>query len=76
MVPIACAAEKAWYLDRWDDFMIPKPFSRVVLAIGEPVAIPASTPVDQLEEYRLQMQYATNALMAESKQILEARKKT
>jgi hypothetical protein len=24
-----------------------------------------------MEEYRLQMQYATNALMAESKQILE-----
>ena len=76
MVPIACAAENAWYLDRWDDFMIPKPFSRVVLAIGEPVSIPASTPVGELEEFRLQMQYATNALMAESKQILEARKKS
>jgi lysophospholipid acyltransferase (LPLAT)-like uncharacterized protein len=73
MVPIACAAERAWYLKRWDDFMIPKPFSRVVLAIGEPVSVPKNTPPDKLEEYRLQMQYATNALMAESKQLLERR---
>jgi lysophospholipid acyltransferase (LPLAT)-like uncharacterized protein len=71
MVPMACAAEKAWYLNRWDDFMIPKPFSRVVLAIGEPVVVPKGTPLDALEEYRLQMQYATNALMAESKLQLE-----
>jgi lysophospholipid acyltransferase (LPLAT)-like uncharacterized protein len=68
MVPVACAAERAWYLKRWDDFMIPKPFSRVVLAVGEPIAVPAKTPLDGLEEYRLQMQYATNALMSESKQ--------
>lgn len=76
MVPIACAAEKAWYLDRWDEFMIPKPFTRVVLAVGEPISIPASTPVAEIEEYRLQMQYATNALMAESKQLLATRKES
>lgn len=71
MVPLACAADRAWYLDRWDDFMIPKPFARVVLAVGEPVVVPRDTAVDTLEEFRLEMQYATNALMAESKQILE-----
>ncbi len=37
MVPLACAADRAWYLNRWDDFMIPKPFARVVLAVGEPL---------------------------------------
>jgi len=70
LVPLACAAEKAWYLNRWDDFMIPMPFSRIVLAIGEPIEVPRTVSMDKLEEYRLQMQYATNALMAESKQIL------
>ena len=34
MVPLAAAADRAWYLDRWDDFMIPKPFARVVLGVG------------------------------------------
>lgn len=71
MVPLACAADRAWHLNRWDDFMIPKPFAKIVLAVGEPVCVPRDTPMDKLEEYRLEMQYATNALMAESKQILE-----
>jgi lysophospholipid acyltransferase (LPLAT)-like uncharacterized protein len=71
LVPVACAADRAWYLDRWDDFMIPKPFARVVLAIGEPIDVPKGTSMDDLETYRLQMQYATNALMQESKQVLE-----
>ena len=71
MVPLACAADRAWYLNRWDDFMIPKPFAKIVLAVGEPVAIPRDTPMGKLTEYRLEMQYATNALMAESKQFLE-----
>jgi len=70
LVPIACAADRAWYLDRWDNFMIPKPFAKVVLAVGEPVVVPRDTPMSKLEDYRLQMQYATNALMAESKQVL------
>ncbi len=74
LVPLACAADRAWYLDRWDDFMIPKPFARVVLAVGEPIAVPRGTSMEKLEDYRLQMQYATNALMAESKQLLKQRK--
>ncbi|MDA0994730.1 MAG: lysophospholipid acyltransferase family protein [Proteobacteria bacterium] len=71
MIPLACAADRAWYLKRWDDFMIPKPFARVVLAVGAPIEIPRHTPIDRMEDYRLQMQYAINALMAESRQALK-----
>ena len=51
--------------------MIPKPFARVVLAVGEPIEVPRDASMEKLEDYRQQMQYATNALMAESKQLLE-----
>ena len=73
LVPLACAADRAWYLDRWDDFMIPKPFARIVLAVGEPIGVPPDTPVDELEPYRKQMEYATKMLMAESKALLESK---
>ena len=63
IVPVACAAENAWYLDRWDDFMIPKPFSRVVMAVGKPYTIPAGTPLDKLEPHRLNVQQAVMSLM-------------
>lgn len=73
LVPLACAADRAWYLDRWDNFMIPKPFARVVYAIGEPVSIPPGTPVNEIEEYRQRMEDATNALISQSKEVLARR---
>ncbi len=70
MVPLACAADRAWYLNRWDRFMIPKPFARVVLAVGDPVDIPRNTPMEQLGKYGLQMQQAINALTETSEKAL------
>ena len=72
VLPIACAAEHAWYLDRWDHFMIPRPFSRVVLAIGEPCSIPADVALDAIEPYRLNVQEAVMSLMRQSEDRLKA----
>lgn len=71
ILPIACAAERAWYLDRWDDFMVPKPFSRIVLAVGEPYTIPADAPLDNLEPHRQAVQQAVMSLMQESEHALQ-----
>jgi hypothetical protein len=74
LVPLACAADRAWYLNRWDDFMIPKPFARIVLAVGDPVVVPKDAPMDALEQYRAGMEEATNRLMEQSKRALLDRK--
>ena len=73
MVPLACAADRAWYLDRWDKFMIPKPFARIVYAIGEPIIVPPDTPLNAIEEYRQRMENATNSLIDLSKEVLAQR---
>lgn len=39
IVPLAAAADRAWRLRSWDRLEIPKPFARVALTIGEPIAI-------------------------------------
>ncbi len=72
IVPIACAADRAWYLKRWDNFMIPKPFARIVIAYGEPYPIPADTPLDKLEPHRVNVQQAVMSLMAESQDALQS----
>jgi lysophospholipid acyltransferase (LPLAT)-like uncharacterized protein len=71
VVPIACAADRAWYLNRWDDFMVPKPFARIVLAIGAPYSIPAKAPLDSLESHRVAVQAAVMSLMADSEAALQ-----
>ena len=37
VVPVAIGASRAWYLSSWDRFVVPKPFSRVLMAYGEPM---------------------------------------
>lgn len=71
LVPLSCAADRAWYLKRWDRFMLPKPFARVALAVGEPLPIDRQTPVAELEERRVAIERATNELMERSKAALE-----
>lgn len=74
VIPIGCAADRAWYLNRWDDFMIPKPFARIVLAIGAPYPIPVDAPLDGLEIHRIAVQEAVMSLMADSETALHGPK--
>ncbi len=70
MLPMAAAADRAWYLRRWDNFMIPKPFSRVVVAIGEPLMPAPSTQPDDIEHGRLEMQLRLNSLKEKAQESL------
>jgi hypothetical protein len=70
IIPIGCAADRAWYLNRWDDFMVPKPFARIALAIGEPYALPPRTPLNELGPHRLLVQEAVMSLMTDSESLL------
>ncbi|MGB5245221.1 MAG: DUF374 domain-containing protein [Woeseia sp.] len=74
LVPISCAADRAWYLPRWDNFQLPKPFARVAIAVGEPLEVPRSTPVEQLESVRVRIETATRQLLSDATAALETSK--
>ncbi len=63
LVPLACAADRSWRLTSWDRMLVPKPFARVVIAIGEPHVVPRDTAVDGLERHRVEMENALMSLM-------------
>ena len=71
IVPVSCAAASKRELDRWDRFMIPLPFSRVVYAVGEPYVIPKDAGLDDLEAHRLNVQAAVMSLMRQSEDTLD-----
>ncbi len=52
--------------------MVPKPFSRVVVAVGKPYVIPPGTPVKELEPHRLNVQRAVMSLMQECEDSLRS----
>lgn len=39
IVPFYTSADRAWYFNSWDRFMLPKPFAQVTLRFGEPVKV-------------------------------------
>ena len=46
------ACQRAWLLNSWDDLMIPKPFSRVLLRLGKLIQVPSDA--DEAAQQRLQ----------------------
>lgn len=47
IVPISYAASRAFKFRAWDRFVLPLPFARVVIAVGEPIVVPkVMTPKD------------------------------
>ncbi len=69
--PIFCfyvAVDRAWVLNSWDAFIIPKPFSRVHCYVRSPISVPADADHDQalalmqkeLEETQFRAEQAFN----------------
>lgn len=54
--PTLASYEKAWIANSWDRFMVPKPFSRVLLRFGSIFPVPEITGNDQFESFRKQVE--------------------
>jgi len=56
ILPVTNSAKSRWTLSSWDGFLIPKPFSKAVIMIGEPIYVsPESTP-QELEEKKEELE--------------------
>ena len=54
--------EKAWRLKSWDRFIIPKPFSRAVLVVSEPIIVPPGLDDQAMEAKRAELEAMLNEL--------------
>ncbi len=61
IVPIAAGCDRAWRMGSWDGFRIPKPFSTVFVALGEPILV---GPEDDLSEALARVQSAMERVAA------------
>jgi lysophospholipid acyltransferase (LPLAT)-like uncharacterized protein len=60
ILPVSVAASRQWTFSTWDSFELPLPFSRVVIAYGEPVTVPRTMNAESL--LRLQQDMAQRLL--------------
>jgi hypothetical protein len=50
--------ERFWALRSWDSFMLPKPFTRVVVSWAKDLSVPADLPPEEFEAKRLELDAA------------------
>ena len=62
ILPFTVSVKRKWTLKSWDHFQIPKPFSRAMVEIGEPIYIDAGVPKAQLEEFDRRVQGSLDEL--------------
>jgi lysophospholipid acyltransferase (LPLAT)-like uncharacterized protein len=69
LLPFHLEASKAWSARSWDRTQIPKPFSTVGIAIGEPLYVDADASETQLEAARVELERRLAALELEAKAL-------
>ncbi len=52
IVPVYISVNRAWVLDSWDSFIVPKPFSTVVIRWDSPIYVPESMDSEAFENTR------------------------
>jgi len=58
IVPVSINYSRCWSMRSWDGFQIPKPWAKITLVIGEPIAIPPHLDHDGIEQYRKRVEDA------------------
>jgi len=61
VIPVCVAYERAWKLRSWDEMLVPKPFSQVIVRYGEPFQVPVA---GEEEPFRLRLENRLNQMEA------------
>ena len=56
IVPVYIAAKRAWYFNSWDRFLLPKPFSNVILKFGNLIKLETTDDKQNFEHQRLSLE--------------------
>ncbi|MBW2560814.1 MAG: lysophospholipid acyltransferase family protein [Deltaproteobacteria bacterium] len=56
IVPFYTSADRAWYFNSWDRFMLPKPFARVTLRFGGLILCPPAESSEAFEKQRASLE--------------------
>ena len=63
IIPVGVAARRSRRAPTWDQHLVPKLFSKVVITVGEPMTVPRKLDADELETHRLELEERVNRLM-------------
>ena len=71
IIPVAASAKSFWKLDTWDQFLIPKPFTKTVIRYCPPIYV---KPDDKIEDMLEKLDNSLNQTIGELDRSFEAEK--
>ena len=69
VVPTITSAENKWIFNSWDRFMVPKPFSRIIIRFGKPIHVPSDLSDQAFEEKRCEIENRLKDLYEQTDEI-------
>lgn len=70
IVPFGIAARSFWTLGSWDRMIVPRPFTKVAVAVGPPQPVSRSLSGDELENERLRLEELLHSLTREAEKAV------
>jgi lysophospholipid acyltransferase (LPLAT)-like uncharacterized protein len=70
IVPFHIEADRYWTVNSWDRTQVPKPWSRVAVAIGEPMEVAAATDDGGIESARQELERRLHVLATRAQAML------
>jgi lysophospholipid acyltransferase (LPLAT)-like uncharacterized protein len=69
LVPVGVGVRSAWVFGSWDRFLVPKPFTRVALVLGDELRPPDGIDGAALEEWRARFEAALRDVTARAERM-------
>ena len=71
ILPTITSAEKKWVFNSWDRFIVPKPFSRVIIRFGNEINVPKNLQGSAFEKKRSSIEDTLKKLYIETDSLWE-----
>ena len=69
IVPTITSGQNRWVFNSWDRFMVPKPFSRVIIRFGPPILVPETLSTEEFEAVRFKVEKRLEELYADTDRV-------
>jgi hypothetical protein len=73
VVPFHIESDPCWTARSWDRTQVPKPWSRVATAIGEPLEVPGDAGEDVIEDKRAELERRLRGLQSRALELLRTK---
>ncbi len=69
IVPLAYSARDAWVLRSWDRYIVPKPFTSIVIVVGKPFAVNPGASEEEVEANRARLERELDSVCRQADEV-------